>query len=86
MKPIKKLSDVTIEDFEHLMSKISLNYEDMVGRKAEIKKLYDKAEDDSCYIMIEGGNDEGIQIAIREGEIEMIYDACREYLVKHIWD
>jgi hypothetical protein len=57
----------------------------MADRIAKIEKLHPQNSDDnSCYIILEGGEDEGVALPILEDEIELVYDACREYLRKHI--
>jgi hypothetical protein len=59
----------------------------MDDRIAKVEKLLPQnPNDDTCYIILEGGEDEGVALPILESEIELVYDACREYLRKHIWD
>ena len=59
----------------------------MNNRIAKIEKLLPQnPNDDSCYIILEGGKDEAAALPILESEIELVYDACREYLRKNIWN
>lgn len=59
----------------------------MSDRIAKIEKLLpNNTDSDNCYIIIEGGDDEAVALPITEDEIELVYDACRKYLTKHIWD
>ena len=72
---------------EKIVNKILKNHQDMLGREARIEKLHPQdPTSDTCYILLEGGKDKSSVLEIKEGEIELIYDACREYLQKHIWD